>query len=156
MSFERLKNDYTPIIGNQEFGLTPDHLNQAISHARTQLDDARRELEPSNLFSINQDRRPQYIARIKDIMYFAQSHHDAMTNMPPEEILKSLQTVYDRVKGLESEKKDKFYLLGTVIRENPDIMKYYDLLRMVGWGYALGQEISSMFVIIKNTEGENI
>lgn len=128
---EKVRKSSLPIIGTEGFGLTEREVIKARSQAaekvqrwREQINDGNEKLRETSRRALLYDEKELKALSIK-----------------PEDVLARAKTFYDRTAELGSSGLDGKELALRLGDEFPDLINFYELLRMKEWGYHLGQSV---------------
>ena len=128
---EEISKSPVPIIGSYEFEFTIKDVKKASEEIEKGFKDWQNALT-------DKDERIREFAQ-KTIQ--KNQIRNQTLSAPPEEILKQLQTFYNRTIELGNSGMDENAIALQIADEFPDFINFYTLLRMKPWGYKLGQTI---------------
>lgn len=135
----------TLMIGNMLFGITLQLIQDHCNRIREELADIDKSLAGKEI--------PE---KLRIAYGHIKPETEAVLAVSPEQILQSLQEVYDFVLELEKRKLGRKAILEKIKTERPDlgqaILKFYGILRNQTWGYLLGQEVNTFYARQKESE----
>ena len=139
------KDSGLPIIGNDKFGLTEEHVADILAARQRDLEQTRNVLNhpDENVRSVAKDHIPIVEKEVRAL------------SQPPDQVLARVKHFYDRTVELAETGMDQESLSKQLAKEFTDILDYYPLLRMEKWGYRLGQDVMSTMITMKHNQPHN-
>ncbi len=119
-----------PIIGTNPFGLTEQHVSEAVAALTTEQTEKSTALEDAD------EKTRGYIARRMPV---CERQLNALKTSS-EDVLRYTKSVYDKISELG--KLPEAEIVSRIRTEFPNVLDYYPLLRKKPWGYVLGQKIT--------------
>lgn len=130
-------------IGENDFGITLSLIQEILKKLRQELLEVNEALALTAENFSKQFPSAEIAKQQLKIAKSIKSRDEAILAASPEQILQSLQEIYNIVLELEKRGLNKESILLEIKTKNPDLIKifnkYYTIARTQHWGYFLGQ-----------------